>query len=407
MTLSPVACRRTVAVIGPKFGTASQAIDKAIRNHHGDENVESLWYEEAEFERKLGKFLGRVVRLFTQALPLPQKVRSASEWFVGTVRFRRIDSVSGQLAFARSIAPIHHLVLVKPMFLRRRDLDELRQTSGATTVSIVLWDALWRTPSIGYLLSGGRVFSTEPADCQTFGFTALPVPTLEMLEPFELNNASSESVVRDGKPGLGSSNSEQPIRVFFCGSWSIDRWLAARKLISEIHRLEKDSLTARSKSSDNHQFDLDIYLVTTNSAVGWFTKISGLKTTAIDEHTYSQFVAQCDVLLDLGRSGQSSPSERIAAAIEHGKIILSTNPFLSGIGFPFVSVETEGWGKALLRCKMAVTEGTLIKRCWDSNTTAQSFTVTLEDWANQIFRTHQAATRTYESPSGEQRVAFN
>ncbi len=403
MTLPPVACRRTVAVIGPKFGTASQAIDIAIRNHHGDDNVESLWYEEAEFERPLGRLVGRVVRLITQALPLPQKVRSASEWFVGTMRFRRVDSVSGQLVFARSIAPIHHLVLVKPMFLRRRDLDELRLLSGATTVSIVLWDALWRTPSIRYLMSGVRVFSTEPTDCQTFGFTMLPVPTLAARE-LVLNDGPSEPFVGqgEGEPGLKPSNSEQPIRLFFCGSWSIDRWLAARRLVAAVRSLESGFANQASGESAGRHFICDLHLVTTNPLVACLTKSSSASSQSLSNAAYDKRVKQCDVLLDFGRKGQSSPSERLGMAARNGKLLLTTNSQLPSAGLPIVSIKEKGWIESLMSCERAIREGRAIRDLWEENASAAASVNTVEDWARVVFRSTSLKTSKPPTTVGQE-----
>jgi hypothetical protein len=204
MASTPDPSKQTVVVIGPKFGTASQAIDEAIRNQVGDENVQSFWYEESAFERPVGRFLSRLVRVMTQVLPLPEPVRSATERFIGAVRFRRVDSVKDQLAWAGSLDPVDHLVLVKPMFLRASDLAQLRQTLKAASITIVLWDALWRTPSTGSLLSGARVFSTEPTDCQSFGFTLLPVPSVEPLNTSTLDRVSGESCCRTDKSDLES-----------------------------------------------------------------------------------------------------------------------------------------------------------------------------------------------------------
>lgn len=407
MASPPTLPQQRVVIIGPKFGTASEATDMAIRNHAGNENVQSFWYEEAACERRIGRFIGRVIRVVSQAFPIPQRILSLLELVVGTLRFRRSAFVAEQLAWAHSKGPTDHLLLVKPMFLRRNDLFELRRALQVETISIVLWDALWRTPSIKELVHDASFFSTEPTDCEAYGFTLLPVPHPKRFSKHDPQHNHSPMVSTEAALPNSSSPIAKPVRMFFCGSWSLDRWLAARRLISAIRQLENGSSTARSKAMMEPRFDWDIHLVTTNKVVSWFTKLSGLKTTPVKDHAYSQSVAQCDVLLDLGRSGQSSPSERVAAGIEHGKVVLSTNPYLRSIGFPFISVAPREWNKGLLCCEQAVAEGISIKRMWDSNKSAKGFSITLEEWTNQVFQKGLQATHTYNFTGGGQNVATN
>jgi hypothetical protein len=398
MTSQQESSRQSVAVIGPKFGTASQAIDEAIRNHVGNENVQSLWYEESAFERRIGRFLGRLVRVVTQVLPLPQKVRSAAERFIGAVRFRRVDSVKDQLAWARSLAPVDHLILVKPMFLRPSDLAELRQTSRTTRVTVVLWDAIWRTPSIRSLLSGARVFSTEPTDCQSFGFTFLPVPPVKSRDTSALNNASDESSRDTSSPKLESSNCEQPIRLFFCGSWSLDRWLAARRLKTAVRSLENNFAKHAVGSPSGRHFVCELHLVTTNSLAAWLTRSVSASPAPLCAAEYVEFVKRCDVLLDFGRTGQSSPSERLSTAAMNGKILVTTNAQLAHLGLPVVTIRPKGWIEGLVSCERVMRNPAAIQRLWSSNSPTLAFMTTMDGWASTVF---PGPDRQPSSPSAD------
>jgi hypothetical protein len=388
-------CHHSVAVIGPRFGTASQAIETAIRDHVGDENVQCLWYEESEFERKVGRLIGRLIRVVSQVLPLSNGLRSQLELFVGLIRFQRSAAAAQQLAWAQSCQTVDNLLLVKPMFLRQSDLLKLWESLEAKSVNIFLWDALWRTPSINNLVGNVHVFSTEPTDCQAHGFTFLQVPRATQL----LNDSEgspSRSKVAQPVQTNDPWHASKPVRLFFCGSWSLDRWLSARKMMSAIRQLEKGSSSPR--------FVSEIHLVTTNRVAGWFTRTSGFKTTPVDQRAYEQLVAQCDVLLDLGRLGQSSPSERVAAAIDHGKIVLSTNPHLKSIGFPAITVESEGWEEGLQRCERAEVDQNSLKAFWNTNQASRDFAISAEDWVEQVFSN---PTCTYKLGCGEQRVDAN
>jgi hypothetical protein len=394
--------RQSVAVIGPKFGTASQAIDQAIRNHSGDENVESLWYEESAFERPLGRLIGRLVRLVVQVVPLPQRFCSATEWFIGSVRFRRKVSVTQQLAWAESIGSVDHLVLVKPMFLRRNDLAKLQQTTGAATISMVLWDALWRTPSIRGLQSQTRVFSTELTDCKTFGFTALPVPTFDCFKNSELEPGSCEVTIGTRAPNLVSSSSAQPIRLFFCGSWSLDRWLAARRLIAQVRLLENDfTKQVPANPTTERLFKFDVHLVTNNRLIAWVTRLSSASAQSLNDANYQGQVEQCEVLLDFGRMGQSSPSERLGTAARNGKLLLTTNPQLASIGVPVVAVDGQNWEEGLMNCHRVIRQGTSIRGLWKENASAMANVVTLDGWATAVLTSSKFQTIPTSKESGQ------
>jgi hypothetical protein len=402
MTSTLESSRQSVAVIGPKFGTASQAIDEAIRNHVGDENVESLWYEESAFERPLGRLIGRLVRLVLQVVPLPQRIRSATEWFIGSVRFRRKVSVTQQLAWVESIGSVDHLVLVKPMFLRRNDLAKLRQTTGAATISMVLWDALWRTPSIRGFQSQTRVFSTELTDCKTFGFTALPVPTFDCFKNSELEPGSYEVAVGTRAPNLVSPSSSQPIRLFFCGSWSLDRWLAARRLIAQVRLLENDFTEQQPPDlMTRGLFNCDVHLVTTNPLVAWVTRLSPASSRSLSAAEYHEEVKQCDVLIDFGRTGQSSPSERLGTAAENGKLLLTTNPLLALVGLPVVAIEGKNWKEGLMSCHRVVRQGTSVPHLWKENASAMANVITLDGWATAVLTSSKFQTIPTSKESGQ------
>jgi hypothetical protein len=371
----------TVALIGPKFGTASQAIEAAARNHVGDENVQSLWYEESAFERPIGRFLGRLVRVMTQVLPLPKSARALCEQFIGVIRFRRKEAVAEQLAWAQSIGNADQLILVKPMFLRPEDLRTLCQLTRQKTVSIVLWDALWRTPSIKSLIEDANVFSTEFTDCGEHGITLLPLPSMQ--DPaFESTTDSSEVDQGTAQYLEDSTDINRPVRLLFCGSWSLDRWLAARRMAAAIKLLKENPGT--SEQTSNPRFTYRIHLVTANRAVSWFTNRTGFKTDSLNSAEYSKLLSSCDVLLDFGRKGQSSPSERMAAGMKSNKIVVSSNKYFGEVGFPFICVKDNRWREALLWSEQATIDRLPIKTAWATNQAAESFTTTSEEWARQV-----------------------
>ena len=397
MLLSNGLKQTRVVIIGARFGTASQAIDAAIREQVGDDNVQSLWYEESRFERKIGRSVGRLIRLAVQALPLPQNVRSLSERLIGAIRFRRRESIAEQLKWAQSIRPADHLLLVKPMFLRPNDLDALRKSVGATRVSVVLWDALWRTPSVGKLIHIARVFSTEPTDCKWNGFTLLPVPPLVLHQNSERDARSNSLTVGESLPPLGPSNVEQPIRLFFCGSWSLDRWLSARRLMAAVRSLENGLSKGEVGPSARRKFIVTVHLVTENKLAAWLTAwVRGI-STPLSAVEYEEGVAQCDVVLDLGRAGQSSPSERLSTAAKNGKILASTNFQLEYLGFPVVPIKPKGWIEALKSCDAAFRTNVPIQSLWEANSVSRAFVITPGEWANSVLRSSE---NQEVSPSG-------
>jgi hypothetical protein len=384
MNSTPIVSGKKVAIIGPKFGIASQAIDEAVRSFVGQENVESFWYEESRFERKIGRTLGRLVRVFFQAAPLSHKSRAAVERFVGAIRFRRSCAAESQLDWAGSIGTADQLILVKPMFLRSADLQRVRESLQAKAVSIVLWDALWRTPTITKLMPHSQVFSTEPTDCHAYGMTLLHVPSAES----ELGSENHDS--RSNQSATASSHHDyspaidRPTRLFFCGSWSLDRWLNARRLISAIRYLERDSAGTLQEGPKKERFSCEIHLVTSGRATSWLTQKSGIATRPLSVVCYDRGVAQCDVLLDLGRTGQSSPSERLAKGMRHSRIVISVNPHLKTVGFPLLNVDLDGWNSVLLRAEEALAKNDPIAQCWRTNYAAQSFITTKREWVQKV-----------------------
>ncbi len=373
---------QTVAIIGPRFGTASQAIEAAVRNHVGDENVRSLWYEESAFERPLGRLVGRLVRVIVQALPLPQGARALSERFIGIIRFRRNEVVAAQLAWARSIGALDHLILVKPAFLKRADLQAIRQAVHAQAVSIVLWDARWRTPSIEHLTQNAKVFSTEPTDCERYGYSPLPVPPIKSAKSV-VSSCSKENLTISPHSTVWT-NIDGPLRVFFCGSWSLDRWLAARNILTAARSIEStiegDSVGLRPR----RQVVCELHLVTTNWFTVWVSKLLPVQVKPLGVTDYEQSVERCDVLVDLGRAGQSSPSERLHSARRSGKLLLTANSSLKQLGFPVIVVENSNWYSALFSCVRVAHHDAQIEQAWDEQTGVDGFMVTSEVWANSV-----------------------
>jgi hypothetical protein len=136
----------TMAVVGPAFGAASRQVEGALTSRHQAGEVRFFWYEEAAFERRIGRWIGRLLRVLSQVLPLAQSTRREIERLVFRVRFDRLAAVRSIRTWLDDVGKVDHLLLIKPCFLVARDLQEIREKASAH-VSIVLWDALWRTPT--------------------------------------------------------------------------------------------------------------------------------------------------------------------------------------------------------------------------------------------------------------------
>jgi hypothetical protein len=300
------------------------------------------------------------------------------------VRFRCTSSVNEQLAWALSIEPVDHLVLVKPMFLRTKDLEALRQRLNAQRVTIFLWDAIWRTPSITNLAGNAKVFSTEPADCETFGFTLLPVPSLDEHENFGSAKGPTNTAKGGSTPAIETSISERPIRLFFCGSWSVDRLLAARRLLAAIRSHQNTPSKQSVGATTGRQFACELHLVTTSWLAARLNRSVSANSSSLTNAEYEGCIESCDVLLDFGRAGQSSPSERLSAAAKSGKILLSTNVQLERLGFPVLAVTSRDWIDALAYCERKIRDNVAVRQAWETNPAARKFSITGKEWASSV-----------------------
>jgi hypothetical protein len=302
-----------VLFVAPVFGDLTDRCRDALVDHAAPGTVVSFTYKESDYERPAGVFASRILRLFSQILPLSNVARTRLETIVGKIRFQNKRLAQDVTAAARSNR-CDQLLLVKPSYLSVQDLIELQSASGCSSTSIILWDALWRTPSIAKLFSDvDQVFTTEPDDAnEKHSVRLLAVP--KSAERFENIGDSSN------RQRLHHS---QSTKFFHCGAWSADRFLWAAKVARIVRSLDATS---------------EIHLVSEQRFARVLNRRLGFGSRALSSMANLRGVQECDVLIDFGRIGQGSPSERLADARSAGVVLLSTNPLLRTIGAPVVVI---------------------------------------------------------------------
>ncbi len=348
--IAPVVSKR-VALIGPSFGAASAHMAEALRSSPRVAELTEYWYDESIFEKPIGRFVSRLLRVLADTFQLGPTNRQRVERISERIRFRRDHARSIIMEQIESMAEFDTLLLVKPMFLRSADADFLRQRAKGTQVIVVLWDALWRTPSIRQLAFGvDAVFTTEVSDCNAL-IAHLPLP-------FQVNDAVARRRERSRGEGL-----------FFCGAASLDRIrdsVAVKRAVTEL------GLVAR------------IHLVTHNVVVGCLIRRLGFSSEAIGRSAYQSELRRCRVVLDLGRVGQGSPSERLADAVHHGKALVTSNPSLGVVGSPVVWIPSFRGSKAELLAAVRKADELVLDDKWEQNEAANALLVSYGEWVRRV-----------------------
>lgn len=349
---------REVMLIGPRFGKLTGRLVDSFCTIYPADQVGSYLYEESAYERRIGVALSRFLRVVVQVLPCSTKIRRVVESFIGRVRFRGAD-MRADIMNATQNNTCTYLVLVKPTYLSPSAFSELRAALNARQASIVLWDALWRTPSIESLLAhADHTFTTEPSDVEGSALLQhLPVP---MGPDF----ATLRSI-----PRLEKEN--RPPNFYYCGSWGADRFVVAVRLSRAIRRIGASA---------------DFHLVTSSRLTRTLNTMLGFGSDPIAPELNMGLVAACDVLIDLGRAGQSSPSERLGDAIFADKVFLTSNVSLVEFGPPIVVVGKDP-KQTISECiRLLKGDGRIghVAKSWRSNSAVVHFCVSMEEWANRV-----------------------
>ena len=352
---------REVMLIAPRFGNLTGRLVDSFCTIYPEDQVGSYLYEESAYERRLGVAISRLLRVVVQILPCSTKLRRAVESFIGRVRFRRADMRADIMNATRNDT-CTYLVLVKPTYLSPSAFDELRAALNAHRASIVLWDALWRTPSIESLLPhADHTFTTEPSDVErSVLLQHLPVPM------------GPDFGILRSIPRLDKDN--RPANFYHCGSWSAERFVLAVRLSRAIRWMGASA---------------DFHLVTSSRPARTLNTMLGFGSDPIAPELNEGLVGSCDVLIDLGRAGQSSPSERLGDAISADKVLLTSNVSLAEFGPPIVGVGKD-LKQTISECVCLLNGDGRIGRvvnCWGSNSAVGQFSVSMEEWAKSVLHT--------------------
>ncbi len=357
---------RRVLVL-PEFGDLSDRMIKVLSSEN-PEGLHTYLYRESTYERKKIRLVTQVLRSVVHLLPLNVGMKSSVEQKIAWVRFRQREMVRDLLEFAKGVEA-EHLILVKPFFLREGSLFELQRATGARLVTMVLWDAIWRTPDVANLLPlVDRAFSTEPSDVARYSNLA-ELPTLK----------------RSGEQGevrLESVAPEQAIDFFSCASWSLDRFVAFRSIVREVR-----------ETGNTFRF----HLVTTNPILMRLNRFVGLHSERLNPDQHAALVAMCAVHVDVGRRGQSSPSERLSESAEAGTLLVTSNSWVASLGYPVVDAGS-GWPEGVrnaiaLRSRHSPNER---RRCWYANREFEPHLMTPGKWVESLL-----SAETVEGNSGK------
>jgi hypothetical protein len=323
LVLDPEARYADVVFVAPEFGDLSKRL-AALLSNDGSDSVSTWFYSESTFEKARFVPITRLLRGLCQLLPLRRQSRALVENTICALRFdrKRFDS---EIVSSLSNLRCRHLILVKPMLLSDAAAQQIVERSGASDLTVILWDALWRTPTVEpHLLRASRVFTTEQEDVSGIknGFY-LGLPESDCSTSEEGDNAYNVNAAIGDFPTF-----------FTCGSWSVDRFVAAVRLRCSVRKIGGKP---------------NFHLVTQN----WFAiaagRALGFHSRELDPAEYRRQISVCDVLVDLGRVGQSSPSDRLNDARTLRRTLLSTNRTLTAIGDPVVTTK-DGFDAAVRRC---------------------------------------------------------
>jgi hypothetical protein len=361
-----------VCFVAPEFGRLSQNLEAAL-TRGGQTSVSTHLFAESEFERKGFVPLTRGIRAAHQVLPLRESIRMRAEKIICALRF---DSRKFEKRIMKSVAGVkcRHLVVVKPMLFSEEGFRQLVDQVEASEVTVILWDAIWRTPTVLRAATiADRVFTSEFDDSlqlPTSRYLGLPAERFGAgsFEPSNAEPSNAES--SNAEPSNAERNNAERNGTFFaCGAWSADRFLAALRL---RRHLGQQGMRFR------------FHLVTSNRVVARLGSLAGFESSALGADDYARAVQACGVLVDLGRTGQSSPSERLRDAEKAKVPLLTTNVALARLGDPVVTT-ADGILPAVFACKTLLRSSTnQIGALWEENKNVKAVSPTREEWADEV-----------------------
>jgi hypothetical protein len=354
---------RRVLVI-PEFGDLSDRMIKILSSEN-PEGLHTYLYRESTYERKKIRLVAQILRSVVHVLPLNDGLRSSFECRIAQVRFRQREMVRDLFEFAKGVEA-EHLILVKPFYLREDSLGLVQRAIGARLVTLVLWDAIWRTPDIANLLPiVDKAFSTEPSDVARYPNLA------ELPTPKRLSEQSEAS-----RSGIGA-DPDQEIDFFSCASWSLDRFMAFRSIIRAVH-----------ETGNTFRF----HLVTTNALLMGLNRFVGLNSERLSPDKHAAHVARCTVHVDVGRRGQSSPSERLAESADAGTLLVTGNPWVGSLGYPVVDA-SGGWSVGVRKAieQWSWHSPNERRECWYTSAAFQSHLMTTKQWADDLLSVEKAS----------------
>jgi hypothetical protein len=348
----------SVLVVLPSFGQLSEQLTDELHGACGADSTNTIIvFRESDYERSVGRFVSRLIRAVCGFMRLPIAMRERAEVLVHHLRFDQ-NAFVAELRSTIGTRTYNHIVLMKPMLLDEASFLAILRSSEAHRVTVVLWDALWRTPSIRSLLPlVTTCFTTEPSDVGR-RVTLLSVPTKVGSDKSEL--------------GASPTNRLSCPSYFFCGSWSVERFTEAVRLRRSLKR---------------HSSHLCVHLVTGSRILKFLGGRFGFHAESLSPEENRSHTQRCDVLIDLGRIGQSSPSERLAAAAEGGALLLTTNELAERVGFPMVRLRPS-IDAAVLHCErqLRLHDRASIQQLWSGNEEAKSLLVSGPRWAEAVLR---------------------
>lgn len=336
----------------PKFGRLTDDIVEIVSA--ADPNTLYTYvYSESSYERKLARRPTQVLRSLVHLLPSVSMKRLAERLIV-KVRYRSNEMAVDLLEFCEGVHA-DHLIIVKPALLGPEEFARIRKRLGVQLTTIVLWDAMWRTPLVEALLPQAEAaFTTEPADVVRFPSLAeLPVP-----------RSQANSVVQ-------CTGDERVSPAFFgCASWSLDRFLAARKFV------------AAASCAD---IGFCVHLVTDRPLLKLLNRLSGIESDRLDVEENRRMVGGCEVHVDFGRRGQTSPSERLTDSAIAGVLLLTQNPWLAGAGYPVVDGR-KSWVSGVVAAKALIGRETKHERAntWQDRSDLAPYLMSGSQWFEML-----------------------
>ncbi len=340
----------TRALVIPRFGSLTEDVIDLVGQ--GADTLHTYVFDESVYERRLVRPLTQVVRSLTHLLP-GTRVKRAFELLFAFGRFRTDEMVADLLRFCDRVRA-DHLIFIKPSFLSEEEFARVRSKLEAKVVTIVLWDAMWRTPRIAHLLPhADAVFTTEPSDVAVYpSMVELPLP-------------------RPLPKADGQRNDVQRTPVYFgCASWSLDRYLQARGFVAAVARCG---------------VTYQVNLVTDRMLPELLNRFAGIDSARLEPEENWRLVQGCEVQVDFGRRGQTSPSERLVDSAMAGVLLLTRNPRLSGVGYPVVDA-SRSWAKGVASAQESIgreSKGDRVKS-WQSRSELRRYFVSRVDWSAMV-----------------------